>query len=133
MGLKLRNPKFNILCKITLFFFYKMPTLWSLKVNKAILERVKLANNMTECFNYSRNKYHVHKISFRNRVRYISFTSHQHLFIIICINIICIIYLESSTMNSFESFLYTNITLNCWVISKTINTMENASWITSCS
>ena len=35
-------PKFNNLCKIA-FIFLKMPTLWSLEVNKAILEQVKVA------------------------------------------------------------------------------------------
>ena len=41
MRLKFRNPKFNIFAKIT-FFFYKMPTPWSLEANNGILEQVKL-------------------------------------------------------------------------------------------
>ena len=37
MGLKFRNPKFIVLYKIAFIFFNKMPTLWSLEVNKAVL------------------------------------------------------------------------------------------------
>ena len=40
MGLKFRNPNFNILCKIAFIFFNKMPTLWSSEVNRAILGQV---------------------------------------------------------------------------------------------
>ena len=65
-----------------------MPTLWSLEVNKAILDQVKVTeyNKMIKHFNFLRNedyvrkitlrnKDYVRKITFRNRVHYISFTS----------------------------------------------------------
>ena len=42
IGLKFRNPKFNNLCKIAFFFFLQMPTLYSLELNKATLEQVKV-------------------------------------------------------------------------------------------
>ena len=42
MALKFRNPKFNILRKIA-FFLNKIPTVWSLKLNKTILEQMKAA------------------------------------------------------------------------------------------
>ena len=43
LGLKVWSPKFNILCKIAFFYLYKMTTLLSLEVNKAILEQAKVA------------------------------------------------------------------------------------------
>ena len=43
MGLKFRNPKFNISGKVAFFFFNKMLTLWSSEVNKAIPEQVTVA------------------------------------------------------------------------------------------
>ena len=42
MNMKFRNSKFNILCKIAFIFLNKIPTLWSLEVNKAILEQVQV-------------------------------------------------------------------------------------------
>ena len=43
MGRKFRNPKFHILWKLDSFSFNKMPTLWSLEVNKGIMEQAKVA------------------------------------------------------------------------------------------
>ena len=43
MGLKFRNSKFIILCKIALYFSYKILTLCNSEVNKAILEQVEVA------------------------------------------------------------------------------------------
>ena len=43
MGLKFRNSKFTILCKIALYFSYKMLTLCNSEVNKAILEQIEVA------------------------------------------------------------------------------------------
>ena len=42
MNMKFRNSKFNILWKIVFIFSNKIPTLWSLEINKAILEQVKV-------------------------------------------------------------------------------------------
>ena len=39
VGLKFRNPKFNIFLQNNI---YKMPTLWNSEVNKAILEQVNV-------------------------------------------------------------------------------------------
>ena len=41
LGLKFWNPKINLFRKITFIFLYKIPTLCSSWVNKAILEQVK--------------------------------------------------------------------------------------------
>ena len=43
MDLKIQNPKFNTLCKISFTFLYEMPTLWCSEVNEAILEQAKVA------------------------------------------------------------------------------------------
>ena len=84
---------------------------------------------MTKRFNFLRNKDYVHKISFKYRVYYISFISFKtYLKSFVYIYNICIIYLDSSAMKSILiSTLH--ITLNCWVISKTINTGENNPWV----
>ena len=42
MNMKFRNSKFNIWCKKAFIFLNKIPTLWSLEVNKAIVEQVKV-------------------------------------------------------------------------------------------
>ena len=104
MGLKFLNPKFNILCTIANTFFYKIPTLWSSEVNKAILEQVIVAEwdyymlqflmkqNLSSVWKHLYLVYHLH-----------------HLFEII-----------------YESIFYNlKITLNYWFISKTINTRGN--------
>ena len=42
--------------QIAFIFSYKIPALWSLEVNKAILEEVKVAQNkMIICFSFLRN------------------------------------------------------------------------------
>ena len=41
MSLKFLNPKFNIFLQNNIYFLFKMPTLWSSEVDKAILEQLK--------------------------------------------------------------------------------------------
>ena len=43
MGLQFWNPKFNILCKKSIYIFYEMPALCNAKPNKTILKEVKVA------------------------------------------------------------------------------------------
>ena len=41
MSLKFLNPKFNIFLQNNIYFLFKMLTLWSSEVDKAILEQLK--------------------------------------------------------------------------------------------
>ena len=41
MSLKFLNPKFNIFWQNNIYFLFKMLTLWSSEVDKAILEQLK--------------------------------------------------------------------------------------------
>ena len=69
---ELRGCEFESSCSLlSIYLFYKKPTVWSSEVNKVFLEQVKWQNRIIIiCFNFLRNKDCVHKISSRNSALY---------------------------------------------------------------
>ena len=129
MGLKFRNPKFNILSRIWFFIvFYKTITLWSWEVDTTILEQIKITEYddyiYASIFQETKTTYTKLVLELGTLNKFHVKTSVGSL---LCIKFVSFIW-NSSTVKVF-SLLHLNITLNCWVISKTINTGENAPWV----
>ena len=84
---------------------------------------------MIICFmNFSRKEDHVHIVSSRNSVHYTSFASKfvwNRLYIYYLYNLFGIIYSEKH----FHFYTWTSHWASCLLISKTINTGENAPWV----
>ena len=129
MGLKFRNPKFNILSRIWFFIvFYKTITLWSWEVDTTILEQIKITEYddyiYASIFQETKTTYTKLVLELGTLNKFYVKTSVGSL---LCIKFVSFIW-NSSTAKVF-SLLHLNITLNCWVISKTIKTGENAPWV----
>ena len=120
MGLKFWYPKFNILCKKNVYLFI-LPTLWSSKINKVILEQVKWQNRiMIICLIFSRNNYYIHKISSRNS------TLHKFQIRFYLESLVSIHHLYHLFGIIYKSIFHNlNISLNYLFINKTINIRNN--------
>ena len=129
MGLKFRNPEFNIWWKIGLFLLNKMPIfLSSLEVKRSVWTKKNCQKKMIKYFKFLRNKDYVHKLSSRSWVHNISFTSKRyqnHFYMYVSF----VLFIWNHLQWKVFSFPHFNITLNCCVISKTISTGENIPWV----
>ena len=127
MGLKFRNPKFNILSKKKSFFIKWQPFGVQRSIRPCWNKWKWWNRTVVRCFNFLRKKNYVHKSSSRNST--LSLTSkyswnHLYLFIIF------IIYLESFTK------VFSTTWTSHWISGSSVKTLvtgltlfEIAPWV----